>query len=171
MVACTEGNPFEMAVTTEQVVGDPDSSPIKFIVDPEQETATGTLTAQIDREFINSRTLIVESLMVESEFAGVGTIRLHLNPNFDSTATVFKLNRNNEPNGVNTMTLFIIIETPDQNLTYDNVQLIGPSATLILEGTLPVLTFQLDGEAKVFQTLNFSVVIPAGLITSDEDPN
>lgn len=160
-----------MAVNTTQVVGDPDPTTFKLIVDPDQLTVMGTLTAQITEQFSDRQDLLIEDFFVESDFSGVGPIRLVLNPNFESTATVFKLNSNNQVAGTHTMTLFLIIETPEQNLTYENVMLSSKEATLVLDGTLPIFPFLVNGETKIFQTLDLSVTIPASLVSNQVDPN
>jgi len=171
-LACgTSGAPFEMANSVTMVVGDPDNLSFeKFITNGQEKTATGVVTAQIDQEFNNRRVLVIESFNASTDFDGVGTISVVLNPNLDSSATIFKLNTDNQPSGTNTMTLNLIVETPDQNLTYDNVELSGQNATLTLSQGLASIGFILNGQNKVLQTLGLTVQVPASLITSDDDP-
>lgn len=170
--ACaSDPGPFEMSTSTTMVAGDAPASPVQFIVNPVQETGDGTLTAQLVDEFNNRRVLDITDFNIELEFPGIGPVALRLNPNFSSTATVYKLNFNNQPAGTHTMTLFLIVETPDQNLTLDNVQLASDTATLTLVNPLPVLSFLLDGQQKQLQILSLQAVIPAQLISSNIDPN
>jgi hypothetical protein len=68
------------------------------------------------------------------------------------------------------MTLNLIVETQDQNLTYDNVVLASDDATLRLTQSLPILGFLFGGQNKQLQTLSLEVTLPASLVTSREDP-
>lgn len=171
-LACTsDPGPFEMSTSTTMVIGDAPTSPVQFIINPVQEDGEGTLTAQILEQFSDRRLLSIESFDIEMDFPGIGPVAIRLNPNFESTATVFFLNSNNQPAGIHSMTLFLIVETPDQNLTLDNVVLASDTATLTLVDPLPILTFFLQGEQKQMQILSLEAVIPAQLITSQQDPN
>jgi len=170
--ACgSPGDPFEMATTTTQVVGDLEPPAEKFLFDPEEQSAQGTLTAQVEETFINRRTLTIQAFEIINNFSSVGPIRMVLNPNFESTATIYRLNMQNQVAGTHTMTLFLIVETADQNLTYDNVMLASDQAVLELAQDLPILGFLFDDEAKQLQTLGLSVTVPAQLIDSPFDPN
>lgn len=169
--ACgSDGGPFEMASSTTQVVGDAEATTVQFLSNPEEQTGNGTMTAQVDEVFFDRQTLFVEGFEINLDFDGVGPVRVVLNPNMTSTATVYKLNQNNQVFGTHTMNLNLIVETPDQNLTYNNVLLASKNATVILDQLLPILNFQFNGETKQLQTLAMSVTIPAQLIVSNEDP-
>lgn len=170
--ACgSSGGPFEMATQTTMVVGDSGGgSPVQFISNPEEVTAQGVVGAQVDQVFNDRQTLIIESFEIIANFSSVGAVRLVLNPNMSSTATVYKLNSNNQPFGTHTMTLNLIVETQDQNLTIDNVMLASESATLVLTQNLFPLSFLFEGQSKELQILSLEVIVPAFLITSNEDP-
>lgn len=168
--ACgSDGGPFEMATMSTAVVGNPDAN-VHFIADPEDASGSGTLTAQIDEEFFDRRTLIITDFSLTLNYDSIGPVNYYLNPNLESTAVVYKLNANNQVFGTHTMNLNLILETPDQNLTLDNVMLASDTATLTLAQPLPILTFQFNGENKQIQILSLTAVIPAELITSNEDP-
>jgi hypothetical protein len=171
-LACSsDPGPFEMSTTTDMVIGDAQGSPVHFIVNPEEQTGEGTMTAEVVQEFPNRRLLSIQSLDLVLDFPGIGPVDLVLNPNFESTATVYLLDANNQLLGTHSMTLFLIVETPDQNLTLDNVLLESDTATLSLVDPLPVLSFFLDGVQKQMQILSLQVVIPAQLITNNQDTN
>jgi hypothetical protein len=170
--ACgSDPGPFEMSTSTTMVIGEAPSSPVQFIINPEEQSGQGVLSADIAQQFSNRRDLTIQSFDIELDFPGVGPVAIRLNPNFESTATVFMLNFNNQPAGTHTMNLFLIIETPDQNLTLDNVQLASNTATLTLVDPLPVLTFFFQGQPKQLQITSLQAVIPAQLISSLIDPN
>ena len=164
--------PFEMSTATTQVVGDalPPDPQTEFLFNPQQQAAEGIVTAQIVEEYINRQELLIEDFEIVNEFPGVGPIRMVLNPNMESTATIYRLNLNNQLEGTHTMTLNLIVETPDQNLTYENVILSNTQAVLTLQGALPILGFYLAGQAMELQTLDLTVTIPAELVTSPYDP-
>ncbi len=166
----SDGAPFEMATATTMVLGDAGSGNVQFLINPEESSGSGILTAQITEEFANRRNLVVEAFDMPIEFASVGTLRLVLNPNLESTGTVYRLNSNNQVAGTHTMDLNLILETPDQNLVVSNVMLSSDTATLSLTIPLPTLSFQFMGESKELQTLSLTVVIPVQLITGTEDP-
>jgi len=169
---CGEGTDvFEMAASTTMAIGAAEISPVQFIVDPETQTGDGILMAQVNESFSNRRTLSIEELKIELQYDNIGTVRVHLNPNLESTATVYRLNQNNQLFGTHNMLLNIIVETPDQNLTVDNVMLASDTATLTLVEPIPNLSFLFQGTQETLQTLSFQVVIPAELITSPFDPN
>jgi hypothetical protein len=170
-MACgSDPGPFQMSTSTDMVIGDAQVTPVQFIVNPEEQTGEGTLTAQTVEEFSDRRVLSIQSFDLELNFPGIGPVTLVLNPNFESTATVFMLDSANQPAGTHTMTLFLIVETPDQNLTLDNVVLQSNTATLTLANPLPTLSFFLNGVQKQMQILSLTAVIPAQLITSNQDP-
>ncbi|MCE9625009.1 MAG: hypothetical protein K8R69_06090, partial [Deltaproteobacteria bacterium] len=87
-----------------------------------------------------------------------------------STATVFKLNRNNNPAGTNVMDLSLIIETPEQNLTVSHISLSSNDALLELAQDLAPITFFVGGQAKEIDLSALEVQIPFQLISSDFDP-
>lgn len=169
--ACgSDGAPFEMSTASTMVVGDAGNGNVQLLVNPESSEGTGTLTAQIVEEFSNRRDLVVDAFDLPVEFADVGTLRLVLNPNLESTATVYRLNSNNQVAGTHTMNLNLILETPEQNLVLNDVMLSSDTATLSLTIPLPILGFQDMGQSKEVQILSLTVVIPATLITGREDP-
>lgn len=145
--------------------------PVKLLVNPEEATNSGTLTAQVVQDFSNRRTIVIKNFDIELEFASVGLVHFTLNPNMESTGTIYKLNKNNQPFGTHNIILNLIVETAEQNLTYNNVMLASDNATLELVQTLPILTFEFAGSSKQIQTLALSAVVPAQLINSDFDPN
>ena len=170
--ACaSDPGPFEMSTSTTMVVGEAPGNPVQFIVNPVQQSGEGVLTAQTIDQFNDRRVLSIDSFDIELDFPGIGPVAIRLNPNFESTATVFLLNSNNQPAGTHNMTLFLIVETPDQNLTLDNVTLASDSATLSLMDPLPILSFLFQGQQQQMQILSLEAVIPAQLITSTQDPN
>lgn len=146
-------------------------NPLQTLTNSEESSSSGTLTAQITQDFPNRRSIVIENFNIEMEFANVGMVRFTLNPNLESTGTIFKLNRDNEPFGEHNMILNLVVETAEQNLTYDNVMVASETATLTLTQALPILSFEFAGTTMQLQTLALSVVVPASLITSDFDPN
>lgn len=166
----SEAGPIEWATQATMVVGDQGGGAVQFLVNPEELTSEGTLTVQVDTEFNDRTTYIVQSYEIVFDFESVGTIRLVLNPNLESNVTVYKLNRNNQPSGTHTMNLNLIIETPEQNLVLNDLVLQSKSATLTLTQNLFPLNFDFMGEDKELQILALQATIPAFLITSDEDP-
>ncbi len=117
LVGCgSAAGPFEMSTATTQVVGDalPPDPQVEFLFDPQQQSAEGIVTAQIVEEYVNRQELLIEDFEIVNEFPGIGPIRMVLNPNMESTATIYRLNLNNQVEGTHTMTLNLIVETPDQ---------------------------------------------------------
>ncbi len=165
------GQPFNMDVNATIFIGDPSpASPFQFIVNPEQQNPEGTMTAQIGTEFIDRTTLDILSLDLSAEFS-IGTVRITLDPANPSTATVFKLDGANRPFGTHTMNLNLIIETPDQNLVLSDVTLDCDTALLALAEDVPTLVFFLQGDIpKEIDLSALTVLVPASLITSDQDP-
>ena len=165
LVACgSSGQPFVMDVQSDLIVTD---------VNPENlavQTATGNLEAEVVDEFGDRLELEVFSLGATASFDGLGEVRLVLDPNFPANATVYKLNRNNNPFGTNTMNLSLIIETPEQNLTLSNLTLSSDSALLELNQDLPPLTFFFQGVPMEIDLSTLQIRIPASLIQSDFDP-
>lgn len=164
------GEPFTMVTTATIIVGDAGPSPVSFLVDPVQQTVEGGLVADVVNELSDRWELTVLSLDVTANFDGIGPINLVLDPNFESTATVFKLNRNNQPAGTNTMTLSLIVETPDQNLTFSQLALSSDTATLSLDQDLPAIGFFFEGQPKEIDLSSLQILIPSELIVSTEDP-
>jgi hypothetical protein len=165
------GGVFTMEVASTIFVGDPLSatpSPTPS-QNPEQQEANGTLEAQVSDTFANRSELEISSFDMSADFAGVGTIHFVLDPHFTSTATVFKLDCNNKPLGVNTMDLSLIVETPDQNLTYTHIDLESPTAILALAQNLPTLNFFVQGQPKQLDLSALLVTIPSQLISSECD--
>lgn len=159
-----------MATASTSVVGDAGSGNVQFLVNPEEDTGEGILTAQITEVFANRRDIVIEAFQLGLEFPSVGTINIVLNPNEESTGTIYRLNSNNQVAGTHTMNLNLIVETPEQNLVLNNVMLSSDTATLDLTIPLPILGFQFEGDAKEIQILSLLVTIPANLITGTEDP-
>jgi hypothetical protein len=167
--ACSsDPGPFEMSASTTMVIGEAPTSPVQ---NPVEVSGEGVITGQIIEQFNNRRVLAIDSFDIEMDFPGIGPVAIRLNPNFQSTATVFMLNSSNQPAGTHTMNLFLIVETPDQNLTFDDVLLASDTATLSLVDPLPTLTFFFQGQPHQVQILSLQAVIPAQLITSTQDPN
>ncbi|MFO1463945.1 MAG: hypothetical protein U1F66_09195 [bacterium] len=165
--ACgSSGQPFVMDVTATMIVGDAGPS----LINPVQQIVTGNLTAEVTDELHDRFELEITDFQVNSNFAGVGDINMVLDPNFTSTATVFKLNRNNNPFGTNTMDLSLIVETPDQNLTLSHLSLSSNNATLELAQDLPPLNFFVGGQPKEFDLSALAIQIPVQLIVSTGDP-
>lgn len=171
LTACgSSGEPFTMVTTATIVVGDAGPSPFSFLVDPVTQTVEGGLVADVVNELSDRWELTVLDLDVTANFDGIGPINLVLDPNFESTATVFKLNRNNQPSGTNTMTLSLIVETPDQNLTFSTLALSSNDAILTLDQDLPEIDFFFQGQAKALDLSSLQILIPSELIVSTEDP-
>ncbi|HKY64330.1 MAG TPA: hypothetical protein VJR29_13030 [bacterium] len=158
------GQPFLMDVQSDLIVTatNPDSLVI--------QTAVGTLEAEIVQEFNDRFELDVFNLNASATFPDLGPINLVLDPNFPASATVYKLNRNNNPSGTNTMRLSLIIETPEQNLTLSDLTLSSNSASLQLDQDLPPLTFFFQGQPMQIDLSTLQVQIPASLIVSFFDP-
>lgn len=172
LAACgSDSEPFIMEVASTIFVGaNPINSPLSFIVDPEQQNPTGTLEAQIIRDFNDHTEFNVLSFDLVSTFDGVGTIQMVLDPNIPSQMSVAKLNCNDKPEGSNVLNLSLIIETPEQNLTLSNLVLESDSALLELTENLPPLGFTVDGQSFAIQVSVLNVQIPSELIVSDCDP-
>ena len=171
LTACGgSGEPFEMVTTATIIIGDAGPNPFSFLVNPIQETSQGQMTADVVNELNDRWDLTVLDLSVTLDFAGIGPVNIVLDPNFESSATVFKLNRNNQPSGINQMTLSVIIETPDQNLTYSQMSLSSNTATLALDEDLPTLDFFFQGQPKELDFSSLEILIPSELIHSTEDP-
>jgi len=169
--ACgSSGQPFVMDTNATIIVGDSGPSSVEFLINPVQQIAPGTLTADIDQELNDRFNLAVTDFSVTTTFDGVGSINLVLDPNFASTATVFKLNRNNNPFGTNVMDLSLIVETPEQNLTLSHISLSSNDALLELAQDLPPITFFVGGQPKEFDLSALEVQIPVQLISSGFDP-
>jgi len=162
--ACgSSGQPFVMDVQSDLLVTAPD--PDSVVV----ETAIGSIEADIADEFNDRFELDVFNLDATAAFPGLGDVRLVLDPNFPAFATVYKLNRNNQPFGTNTMNLSLIVETPEQNLTFSELTLSSESASLKLDQDLPPLTFFFQGQAMEIDLSTLQVQIPASLIVSNFD--
>ena len=171
MIGCGgSGEPFTMVTTSTIIIGDPGPSSFSFLVDPIQQTVEGGLTADVVNELNDRWELVVQDLEVVANFDGIGQISLVLDPNFESTATVYKLNRNNQPFGTNTMTLSLIVETPEQNLTFSQLALSSNNAILTLNQDLPLIDFFVQGQPKQIDLASLQVLIPSELIISTEDP-
>lgn len=158
------GEPFLMDVQSDLVVTAPDPDSLDV------EVAVGDVEAEIAQEFNNRFDLDILSLHATATFPGIGDINLVLDPNFPASATVYKLNRNNNPLGTNIMSVSLIAETPEQNLTYSNLTLSSDSASLQLDQDLPPLTFFFQGQPMQLDLSTLQVQIPASLITSNIDP-
>jgi len=164
--ACgNSGEPFTMDVTSTLIVSDASPS----TNNPVQQIVDGTLHAQVTNEFRDRFELEIMDFEVDANFDGVGPITLVLDPNFASTATVFKLNRSNTPFGTNTMNLSLIVETPEQNLTLSQMSLSSDNATLELAQNLPTLNFFVGGQPKQFDLSALAIQIPVQLIVSTGD--
>jgi hypothetical protein len=172
LTACGgDGQPFIMDVNSTLFVGNnPGQSPLALLVDPIQENPTGSLEAQINREFSDHFELDVLSFNLAANFAGVGDIQFVLDPNLPSQMSVSKLNSNNQQIMPNVLNLSLIIETPDQNLTLSNLLLQSNTALLQLSENLPPLGFFVNGQPFAIQIANLNILIPSDLIVSDFDP-
>lgn len=165
LAACgSGGEPFLMDVQSDLIVIPPDPDSLDV------EVAVGDVEAEIVKELNDRFELDVLSLNATANFPGIGAINLVLDPNFTANATVYKLNRNNNPFGTNTMNVSLIAETPEQNLTFSNLTLSSDSASLQLDQDLPPLTFFFEGQAMQLDLSTLQVQIPASLIVSNIDP-
>ncbi len=171
LFGCGKAEPFLIAANSTMFVGDPSpATPLAFIVNPEEQGTTGTVDAEIATVFPDRVDLAILSLSLTFQFDSVGTINLSLDPNNPSSATIFELDGSNKSSGTNTMTLNLIIETPDQSLSLPGVLLEGDSALLELAENLPTLGFSFQGQSKELDLSSLNVVVPAELINSDVDP-
>ena len=107
------------------------------------------------------------SLNLAFNFSNVGTINITLDPNNPSSATIFKVNSNGNPEGTHVMDLNLVIQTPDQNLVLSGVTLSTETSLLQLDEDLPTLGFFFQNEAMELDLSSLNVVIPPELITSD----
>ncbi|MCE9624585.1 MAG: hypothetical protein K8R69_03885, partial [Deltaproteobacteria bacterium] len=83
--ACgSSGQPFVMDTDATLIVGDSGPSSVEFIIDPVQQLASGTLTADIDQELNDRFNLLVTDFSVTTTFDDVGPITMVLDPNFTS---------------------------------------------------------------------------------------
>ncbi len=153
------------------VIGDAGSgSPIKFLFNPETQNANGTLQAQIIEEFDNRFELEILNFEIDAQFSNVGPIQIVLDPNLDSTMTVYKLNSNNQVSGTHQANLNLIVQTPDQNLVFQDVLLESETATLSLANPLPVTGFLFQGNAMEINITNLQLTLEPGLVIGDFDP-
>jgi len=172
--ACgSSGGPFPMNTQAIIFVGDPNPAivnNIEFIINPEQQSGSGQLTAEIESEDINSFDLSIQSFNITLNYASIGPVTLVLDPSLPSTATIFKLNLNGKPEGTHQMTLNLIAQTADQNLALSNLLLTGDTNNLTLSGTVPELGFTFQGQPKVLDLTNLQVQVPGSLNISNQDP-
>jgi hypothetical protein len=169
---CGEGGePFEMVMNATIIVGDaePDGG-IKAISNPTQETVEGIAEGVITLELHDRFEVEILSVDISTTFPEIGEVRLVLNPNFVSSGTVFKLNRNNNLFGNHSFILNLIVETPDQNLTIDDITLEANNAVLTVVGDLPTLGFLFEGQSKEIDILNLELLIPSQLVVTTDDP-
>lgn len=160
--------PFDMTTTATMFVGGADSAPdLAFIVDPEEQGATGDLLAEIDTEFPDRFQLTLTSLTLTFNFANVGTVTVTLDPNNPSTATIFKVTANGNPEGTHVMNLNLVIATPDQNLVLTGVSLSTETSLLQLDESLPSLGFFFQNQPMELDLSSLNVSIPPALITPD----
>jgi len=173
LCSCGSGSdPFTMDTNATLFVGDPSPvTPLQFLINPEQQSSDGQLTAEIDQEFTDHFELTITELEIDFDFADVGPIQIVLDPNKTSTATVFKLKLNGNPAGTHTMTLNLIIQTPEQNLVLDDVSFSSTTNLLSLDQALPSLGFFVQGVGKELDISTMQVSIPPSLNISDRDPN
>ena len=154
-------------------VGDPNPtivSDVEFLINPEQQSGSGQLTAEIESEDINSFQLNILSYAVGLNYASIGPVTLALDPSLPSTATIFKLKLNGKPEGTHQMTLNLIAQTADQNLALSNLLLTGDTNNLALSGSIPEMGFTFQGQPKVLDLTNLQVQVPGSLNISNQDP-
>ncbi len=172
--ACgNDGEPFEMDMSSTMVVGDPEpaaSTSAKAILNPSQQEVDGIMEAVITNELSDRFEIEVLAVNMTATFPDVGEIRLVLNPNFESSGTIFKLNRNNNLFGMHNFNLNLIIETPDQNLTLDDLTLENNTAVLPVVGDLPLLNFFVNDQPKQLDILQLELTIPSNLVITTDDP-
>ncbi|HCU25637.1 MAG TPA: hypothetical protein DF383_11535 [Deltaproteobacteria bacterium] len=153
---------------------DPIPMPVNatIFIDEAEVGTGGSLTAVIQEEFTNRYFMEVTELQTGGEFPGLGPVNIRLNPDLVSTATVYKLNvQNNKPFGTHQMNLNLLIETPEQILTLNDVLLMSNTALLTLAEDLPTLSFSFEGQTMAIDISALEVLIPSYLVSSTEDPN
>ena len=160
----SQGHPFEMSAQATAVVGE------AGLLNPEQQSAQGLVTAQLEEDFFDRSVLVIQSFDLLLEFANVGPVLLSLNPEAVSTAVIYKLNRNNQLFGTHTMNLNLLMTSAEQSLVLGEIQLSGNVATLTLNQDVPIFNFSLDSIVRQIQFLDIQVVVPTEFITSNEDP-